>query len=73
MLVGMSLAEVSRVLNAIREMGWIVTEETLLDHHVSINAKRPGGGGFYFACHESNVIEGLASLVPEAFRNVAES
>jgi hypothetical protein len=67
------VAEVSRVLNALREMGWIVTEQTLLDGRISISGQRPGGGGFYFACHESDVMGRLASLVPEAFRNLAEN
>ena len=61
------MTEVSRKLSVLREMGWTITVELLLDGRVSISGKRPDGGGFYFVCHKSDALEKLADAAPEAF------
>ena len=65
------MTEVARILDALRKMGWNVTLGALPDQHVSISAKHPGGGGFYFSCHESDLLERLAEIIPEEFSGPA--
>jgi hypothetical protein len=59
-------AEVSRILDALHDQGWIITEISRA-RFVELSARRPGGGGFYLACPEDQAVERLSALVPEMF------
>jgi hypothetical protein len=60
---GTDRRQISGLLDALRDRGWVITEPASFDGELVFGGKIPNGGGFYIKCAEANAIERLEALI----------